>query len=62
MFKKVYVVAYESDADPEDEVWTLSEDPDKEGWETDCSHYGYGLTKERAEFYANCINEKLSGQ
>lgn len=57
MHKQVYVVAYMANAKPEDRVWTISEDPDREGWETDSSCDGYGLTKEKAEFYAKCINE-----
>lgn len=53
-----YVVAYSKDADPEEEVWTLSLDPDKTGWETDCGYPGYGLTKETADFLAAAANEK----
>lgn len=38
------------------EVWTLSE-TEYTGWETDSGTDGYGLSKEKAEYYAKCINE-----
>lgn len=56
---KVYVVCDEmagAKSDPTAKIWTLSEHPDREGWETDSGSDGYGLTKEQAEFYARCIN------
>jgi hypothetical protein len=58
MSKRVYVVCYEmeDDSDPKAKIWTLSEDPNNTGWETDSGCEGYGLTKEQAEYYAKCIN------
>jgi hypothetical protein len=46
--EKLYVVAYQSDDDPLDTVWTVSDDPEACGWETDGGCEGYGLTKEVA--------------
>ena len=55
-----YVIAFDDDAEPDDEVWTLSQDPSEcEGWNTDGGQIGYGLTKTDAEFLANAANEKL---
>ena len=41
----------------DEQIWTISENPDETGWETDSGHSGYGLTKEQADYYAMCINE-----
>ena len=48
-----YAVALRCDADPAERVWTLSENPDKTGWETDGGYDGYGLTKEKATTLAD---------
>jgi len=45
-----------SSKDPEAQIWTLSEDPAKTGWETDNGFPGYGLTKAKAELLANAAN------
>lgn len=58
-FKRVYVVA-SKDAGNNKAVFTLSEDPNVEGWETDSGVDGYGLTKEKAMYYADCINFCMS--
>lgn len=46
---------------PEEEaeakVWTLSEDPDECGWNTDGGFNGYGLTKAKAQFLCDAANE-----
>ena len=42
---------------PNELVWTISRDPNETGWETDCGHNGYGLTKADAEELANAANE-----
>lgn len=39
-------------------VWTVSQDPEWPGWETDSACPGYGLSKEDAEFLAAAANEK----
>ena len=41
---------------PDDRVWTVSKDPNKPGWETDCGYQGYGLTKADAEFLVSAAN------
>ena len=41
----------------DEQIWTISGNPDETGWETDSGHSGYGLTKEQADYYAMCINE-----
>jgi hypothetical protein len=46
--------------DPEACVWTLSEDPAQPGWRTDSGAAGYGLTKARAQFLADCANDRGS--
>lgn len=55
-----YVVAdkFCSDPTPENTVWTVSKDPKRTGWETDCGHRGYGLTKAEAEELASAANER----
>lgn len=40
----------------EDDVWTLSHDPKKEGWSTDSSCDGYGLTFADATELADAAN------
>lgn len=58
---RVYVVAYRADLNPDDAVWTLSDDPSRPGWETDSGWPGYGLTKAVAEAYAAAINAAAEG-
>lgn len=42
----------------EDEnVWTVSTDPNTTGWETDSNTSGYGLSKSVAQHLAHCANE-----
>lgn len=38
----------------EERSWSVSPREGIAGWETDCSHPGYGLTKAEAEFLAEC--------
>jgi hypothetical protein len=47
--------------EPEARVWTVSKDPNNDGWETDGGYPGYGLPKKDAEELANAANriEKL---
>jgi hypothetical protein len=53
-----YVVSERPDnKDPAAEIWTLSETPDKCGWETDGGYDGYGLTKAKAEYLAGVAND-----
>jgi len=48
---------YCSSADEDDAaVWTVSEEPNKTGWETDSGQDGYGLTKARARFLCDAAN------
>ena len=58
-----YVVCDESVADEspddDDEIWTVSKDPNKTGWNTDSGYEGYGLKKADAEFLAAAANEKI---
>jgi hypothetical protein len=52
------ICSYDID-DPDAEVWTLSRDPNRAGWETDGGCGGYGLKKADAEELAahtNCVN------
>jgi hypothetical protein len=46
-------------ADPLDRIWTISNLPDKAGWETDGRHGGYGLPKAIADFLCAAANERL---
>ena len=58
--EKLYVVVHEYSShkdNPDRPVWTVSFDPDEEGWTTDCGHPGYGLTKPVAEEIARRYNE-----
>lgn len=41
------------------EIWTLSQDLNECGWETDCGCPGYGLTKADAELIAARWNAGL---
>lgn len=41
------------------QIWTVSESPDQEGWNTDMGFDGYGLTYAQAKFLADAANEKL---
>lgn len=44
------------EAPDDDLVWTISQDPDKEGWCVDSNCSGYGLKRDDAKFYAACRN------
>jgi hypothetical protein len=48
----------EAKADPHARIWTLSQEPDQPGWNTDCGHEGYGMRRDDAEFLAECANAK----
>ena len=37
-------------------IWTVSRDPDRPGWETDCACDGYGLTYREAKELADAAN------
>ena len=53
----VTVDKYSSHIDePEARVWTVSKDPNNDGWETDGGYPGYGLPKKDAEELANAGN------
>jgi hypothetical protein len=39
---------------PEDEVWTVSLNPNEPGWENDSDTDGYGLTKAFAQGTCRC--------
>lgn len=43
-------------AGKEEKIWTLSRDPEEEGWETDCGEPGYGLTYADAKELADAAN------
>lgn len=43
-------------ANPEEAIWTVSKDPEDEGWNTDCGQLGYGLTKADAQELADAAN------
>ena len=55
-----YVVVDENctEPTPDEKVWTLSRNPKRPGWETDCGFPGYGLTKADAEELAGAIAEQ----
>lgn len=42
--------------DDSEDVWTISPDPDRTGWQNDCNQPGYGLPKDVAEWIANTLN------
>lgn len=44
-------LGYELPSD-DDEIWTVSSDPETTGWINDSNQDGYGLKKKEAEFYA----------
>ena len=44
--------------DPMDQVFTVSKDPNKPGWDTEFRCEGYGLTQPEADFLAAAANEK----
>jgi hypothetical protein len=44
--------------DREEKVWTLSQDPNKTGWETDSGQDGYGLTYAQAKLFADSANHQ----
>ena len=56
-----YVVCdeYATDPRPEDRIWTVSRNPQKTGWNTDCGYEGYGLTKLDAQELADAANARL---
>ncbi len=48
------------DRDPElesIESYTLTTNPDKEGWNTDSGYAGYGLPKELAQWICDILNQ-----
>jgi len=49
--KPIYVVCEYKPIEEAGErnAWTVSPDPETDGWETDCGYYGYGLPREVAE-------------
>jgi hypothetical protein len=52
---------YDADENPDnDTIWTVSEDPERAGWNTDSGYHGYGLTKAQAQFLADAANEKIA--
>lgn len=46
---------YDAD-DPQLRTYTISEDPTKEGWESDCGCSSYGLTYEKARYICDVLN------
>lgn len=54
-----YVVQceYASDTSKACRNWTVSRDPNKPGWETDCGYPGYGLTYAQAKELADAANK-----
>ena len=50
--------AFDGYPDPTDQVFTVSKDPNKPGWDTDSGCEGYGLTQPEADFLAAAANEK----
>lgn len=61
--RKVYATRYKDSLESkywnpnEADIWTISMENNKEGWETDSGCDGYGLPKTLAEYYVKCINE-----
>ena len=51
--------SYEGDELNKVNVWTISKNPNREGWCTDSGQPGYGLSKADAEFLVRAANEKL---
>lgn len=51
-----YVITERADPEPDARVWTVSEDPERAGWENDDGCEGYGLTQEKAQFLADAAN------
>lgn len=43
----------------EESCWTISQDPNKTGWETDSGHCRYGLTKATAMRIASLWNAAI---
>ena len=62
LLDRLYVVASEDDADPEESVWTLSNDPERTGWETDSGFSGYGLPKSLAMAIASAWNARIDDE
>jgi hypothetical protein len=60
IFMPWYVVAEHPDFDGADDVniWTVSQDPDRAGWDTDSSYPRYGLPRSAAQFLVDAANEK----
>jgi len=52
-------LASQNDDEPYEErqIWTISKDPERCGWETDSGYDGYGLTKKDADELANAANK-----
>ena len=44
--------------DPDEQVWTLSRNPSRTGWNTDSGYNGYGLTYADARMLADAANKK----
>ena len=55
MIKRVYATKERYESEDRD-IWTISEDPEETGWETDSGCDGYGLSKEKVDYYTMCIN------
>lgn len=46
-----------SNEDQKIHSWTITTDPEIEGWKTDSGYEGYGLPKELAEWIVDILNE-----
>jgi hypothetical protein len=60
MTERWYVVAHRVDADPDDSVWTLSNDPNEPGWDTARGLSGYGMLKSTAQWLCDAANETIA--
>lgn len=52
-----YVVGDAFADDKNEAYWTLSQNPNKPGWETDSAQPGYGLTYAQAKTLADAANK-----
>jgi hypothetical protein len=61
---KFYVVDFRYDEkdvhEDHEKVFTVSNDPNEPGWDTDGGYDGYGLTKAQAQFLVDAANEKIA--
>lgn len=57
--RPLYAVCKNPRSEPAD-IWTVSPDPEVEGWETDSGYPGYGLPGAVAEHLAALHNANLS--